>query len=363
MSFDDGLSRFIGRLYEAVQDPAEWRDSIHEIVRRSDSRLVVATTFDLRRNDIADIQFHGREDSAVETGRREYIESVSLTDPVLKWIRQHPGAGACESAHVIPEAEYHRQEVVKWSRSRIGASHWSVFYCQPIEEFSFVLTFFSEGNDGRPTRRQLALQRLLYENLERALRLAARAPDFAADDSALIAIDAAGHALSLSRRAEELLSQQGELVISGGLLTARCAETARHLQQAIKAAIDSGSGDRGRSIRIAGDSAHSNLVLIVSPLPPLLNHLPLRGPAALVRIVEVDRGPSHLSEHSHIFDLSPREVEIASALLEGHSKESLAASLGLSRNTVRNHVQALFRKTGTNRQADLIRILDRLARQ
>ena len=58
-----------------------------------------------------------------------------------------------------------------------------------------------------------------------------------------------------------------------------------------------------------------------------------------------------------------RRRGIASALLEGHSIESMAATLGVSRNTARNHVQALFRKTQTNRQSDLIRLLDRLARQ
>ena len=71
----------------------------------------------------------------------------------------------------------------------------------------------------------------------------------------------------------------------------------------------------------------------------------------------------HLSEHSHLFDLTPRETEVASALLEGHSINSMSEALGMSRNTARNHLQALFQKTRTNRQADLLRMLDRFARQ
>ena len=52
-----------------------------------------------------------------------------------------------------------------------------------------------------------------------------------------------------------------------------------------------------------------------------------------------------------------REREVASLLLAGHSVESLSATLGISRNTTRVHLQSLFRKTGTTRQIDLVRRL------
>lgn len=62
----------------------------------------------------------------------------------------------------------------------------------------------------------------------------------------------------------------------------------------------------------------------------------------------------------HRVDLSAvtaREKEVAHLLLDGHSVESLSASLGISRNTARVHLQSLFRKTGTARQIDLVRLL------
>jgi len=212
--------------------------------------------------------------------------------------------------------------------------------------------------------RQLALHSLFFENMERAVRLAVRPPNFAADDSALIAIDASGRALSLSPRAEQLLAEGDDLVIRDRLLTAQSGETAARLRRAIHAALDPGSGAPiGRSIRIVRNGGRSDLFVVVSPFPSSLGHVPRPAPQALVRIVEIDKGPERLGAHSHLFGLSRREIEIASALLEGHSIESLAASLGLSRNTVRNHLQSLFRKTGTSRQADLVRILDRVARQ
>jgi len=41
----------------------------------------------------------------------------------------------------------------------------------------------------------------------------------------------------------------------------------------------------------------------------------------------------------------------------------MAVLLGISRNTVRNHLQALFEKTETNRQSHLIQVLERVSRQ
>jgi len=364
MSLDDGLSKFLVSLYDAVHDPDAWRRAMAEVIRRSDSRMLVATTADLGRKDVVDICFHGPDDSAAETGMREYVTEMSGLDPVFDWLQAHPRAAFCESTATVPAPDYQTHEFVKWTRSRFGASLWDVFYSEPVDGLSFVVSYFAQPGAWRPTTRQLALHSLFFENMERAVRLAVRPPNFAADDSALIAIDASGRALSLSPRAEQLLAEGDDLVIRDRLLTAQSGETAARLRRAIHAALDPGSGAPiGRSIRIVRNGGRSDLFVVVSPFPSSLGHVPRPAPQALVRIVEIDKGPERLGAHSHLFGLSRREIEIASALLEGHSIESLAASLGLSRNTVRNHLQSLFRKTGTSRQADLVRILDRVARQ
>lgn len=58
-----------------------------------------------------------------------------------------------------------------------------------------------------------------------------------------------------------------------------------------------------------------------------------------------------------LFGLTPAEAKVASAFASGHSVESCAAALGISRNTIRTHLKALFKKVGVNRQQDLCRIL------
>ncbi len=57
------------------------------------------------------------------------------------------------------------------------------------------------------------------------------------------------------------------------------------------------------------------------------------------------------------FDLTPAESIVLERLVYGLSLQEIATTLGTSRNTVRNQLQVIFEKTGTNRQSDLIRLV------
>ncbi|WP_266183275.1 helix-turn-helix transcriptional regulator [Dyella humicola] len=54
---------------------------------------------------------------------------------------------------------------------------------------------------------------------------------------------------------------------------------------------------------------------------------------------------------SGLDDLTPREREVLVLICKGHSDEDMAATLRLSRNTVRNHVATLYGKIGVNRRS------------
>jgi DNA-binding CsgD family transcriptional regulator/PAS domain-containing protein len=58
-----------------------------------------------------------------------------------------------------------------------------------------------------------------------------------------------------------------------------------------------------------------------------------------------------------LFDLTPAETSLALLLVKGATLEQAAGELMITRNTARAHLRAIFSKTGTNRQATLIRTL------
>jgi DNA-binding CsgD family transcriptional regulator len=101
--------------------------------------------------------------------------------------------------------------------------------------------------------------------------------------------------------------------------------------------------------------------------PAVVHLVPLRGAgrdifsgASLLLYVTV------LAQHATLptallqalFDLTPAEAKVARLLGSGASVAEVAQQITVQTNTVRAHLKAIFSKTGTRRQADLIGIVN-----
>ena len=88
---------------------------------------------------------------------------------------------------------------------------------------------------------------------------------------------------------------------------------------------------------------------------------PFLGARALLVISDLQRRSSpEASLLAETFGLPPAERRLASTMATGISIERAADQLGLSRATVRNQLKAVFAKTATNRQSELVALLSRL---
>ena len=58
-----------------------------------------------------------------------------------------------------------------------------------------------------------------------------------------------------------------------------------------------------------------------------------------------------------LFDLSPAEARVAAMIAEGHSVKTIAELLSVQPNTIRVQLKAVFSKTGTGRQPELVSLL------
>jgi DNA-binding CsgD family transcriptional regulator len=69
------------------------------------------------------------------------------------------------------------------------------------------------------------------------------------------------------------------------------------------------------------------------------------------------QGARSLAAFAEHFGLTPAQAALAHELIAGDGVEAAAGRLGLSRATVRTHLVRLFQKTGTRRQAELVRLM------
>jgi len=83
-----------------------------------------------------------------------------------------------------------------------------------------------------------------------------------------------------------------------------------------------------------------------------------RGPAALLFIGDPER-PVRFDQTriARLYGLSRAESRVAALLAAGYRLEQVAEMLDIAYETVRKHLKQIFGKTGTYRQAELVRML------
>jgi len=82
------------------------------------------------------------------------------------------------------------------------------------------------------------------------------------------------------------------------------------------------------------------------------------GHAALLTFYHPDSPPIVDTDLlASAFDLTPAECRVACHIAEGRTPKEIANQTGVQHDTVRKQLQAIYQKTATNRQVDLIRLL------
>ncbi|MBK8177284.1 MAG: helix-turn-helix transcriptional regulator [Rhodospirillales bacterium] len=97
---------------------------------------------------------------------------------------------------------------------------------------------------------------------------------------------------------------------------------------------------------------------MIVPLDDALDGRAPDGPAALLFIGDPER-PATFDQTriARLYGLSRAESRVAALLASGYRLEQVAESLGIAYETVRKHLKQIFSKTGTYRQAELVRML------
>jgi DNA-binding CsgD family transcriptional regulator len=133
--------------------------------------------------------------------------------------------------------------------------------------------------------------------------------------------------------------------------------------QALVARATARDAPRSAATQISRRSRKAAFIVTAFPLPRITRFLAPAEAAALVTVVDPVAAPQWPSSlWCEAFGLTPREGELATLLMTGHSLESAAAMQGTTLHTVRVQLRRIFIKTGTARQAELVRLLARVGR-
>jgi DNA-binding CsgD family transcriptional regulator/PAS domain-containing protein len=100
------------------------------------------------------------------------------------------------------------------------------------------------------------------------------------------------------------------------------------------------------------------LTLLLMPLEQMTEPGIKQAPAALLFIGDPERSVSFdQTRIARLYGLSRAESRVAALLASGKRLEEVAEALDIAYETVRKHLKQIFGKTGTYRQAELVRML------
>lgn len=302
---------------------------------------------------------------------KAYEEHFSKLDLRRRRIRTLPAATTFLGSALLPDATLEASEFYRDFLRPQGFFHLAGGVAlRTADEMAVVRVVRPRG--ARPfDADDLVLLDAILPHVGRALtvqrRLAtaeARRDDqrFALDNlpGGVLLLDAKRRLLAANAHGEALLAARDGIVLERGAIRTLDPTDNRRLGALIAgAAAPTAAAAPGRphALPIRRRSGERSLVLLVAPLRGPL----LRGaaPHATVVVFVNDLAasptgdPVALEEH---LDLSPAEARLTLALARGATVTEAAKELGVTEHTARTQLKRALARTGTRRQAELVRL-------
>ena len=176
-----------------------------------------------------------------------------------------------------------------------------------------------------------------------------------------VAIDRLGLVLGVNMAMDPVFDE--DIRISNKRLLIAHPQSRSRFAALIQCLACSGAADlrRAEPIIIIRRNGRQPVIINLLPLPQAgQNSLNFGSPAILSFISLEPRPCPNLPLLMNVFSFTPAEARLAAALANGTSIEDAAKILNISCDTVRHQLKAVFLKTDTHRQSELIALLGRL---
>lgn len=174
-------------------------------------------------------------------------------------------------------------------------------------------------------------------------------------------LGAAGNLVHTNAAGHGLLISGGPLRVASGRLTTTDAALEQCLRDvvALPENTDVAFADSGIALPLVGRDGEA-LVAHVLPLTSGLRR-EVRGTHAAVAALFVQRAQLHIESAPEAlikaYGLTPGELRVLLAVVEIGGVPEVAEALGIGETTVKFHLKQLFEKTGSRRQADLVKLV------
>ena len=359
----------IGLLYDAAAEPDRWPAALSGI---ADLLGAVGSQFYFwdRQQNATTFAAVGR---LPEEGNAAYLRYYGALDTRRQALERIPVGRLMVADEHFDDGRFRKSEFFNDFLVPYGVPY--AIGGRPFEtaDLSAVIAVLRDVRQGPFCELEVAALERMVPHLQRAarlhlqmqgLRLHNQAVEAALDrlPFGVIVADASGRALIINRAAEKMAAKNDGLILRGGHLTvtrtAEAAALARHIAEAARTAACR-KGEGGGALLVSRPSGRRPFALLVAPLSPDLTLAAAhQAPAVLILITDLNSGPAVLGKRLiELFGLTPAEACLAVALSAGKRLQDVAEERGVRLPTLRTQLRAILEKTGSGRQADLVRLI------
>jgi DNA-binding CsgD family transcriptional regulator len=229
-------------------------------------------------------------------------------------------------------------------------------------DVSVRLTALRPRNSGAYSDVEMALYLRLVPHLQRSLRVhwqllqeqEARTLREAALErmsQAVVLLNETGKILFANQKAEAIFRRGNGPASVNGRFTAVGAQNAGSILESLRLACMG----IGSSVKLTDSVSGRQWVITFSPLSDSMP-ITTEGYRIMAVISEPDKQePDNLNAFAKLYQLTAAENRVLTQLLQQRSPQGIAESLHVSINTVRTQLRALFAKTQTKNQRELVK--------
>jgi DNA-binding CsgD family transcriptional regulator len=368
MDETEQLSALIGEIYDASLDAKLWPDVLAKCAAFIGGPAAALFSKDAARKT-GDVAYY----TGVEPRYRQlYFDKYIKLDPLTVGHYFAAIEQPVSVADIVPYEEFLESRAYQeWGKPQGFVDVLNVALDKTATSASMFCVFRHE-QDGRVDEEMRRRMGLIVPHLRRSV-LIGRVIDLRTGEAAAFAntldglkdalflVDAQGNIAHANANGHQMLAEGSVLGVAGRKLTANDPRAENALFEVIVAAAkgDEAVGLRGIAVPLSrGDTEH--FVAHVLPLTSGARRrisTSYRAVAALFVHRATLGMPSPPEMIADAYRLTPTELRVLLAIVEIGGVPEVAEALGIAETTVKTHLSRVFAKTGTARQADLVKLV------
>jgi DNA-binding CsgD family transcriptional regulator len=359
------LSTVIAEIYDAAIQPALWQQALASICTYVGGYSGVLFWHDAASQSSQVLHTYNEDPKYTQL----YFEKYLPMNPMFPAASFVDAGIVMNTEDIMPRSEFIETRFYKeWVHPQGMADALAVNLEKGITRSSLI-NVRTETVVSEPMRQRMAA---LVPHLQRAVTIGRLFEQHKAAEQALTAtldhveaavflVGADGAVAFANGPAMKMLDEAVLVRKHDHALCAVTPATDRMLRELFAAAAngDASLGVRGVAVPLTGSPKErwfAHVLPLTSGRRQEAGHITHAVAAVFIRNT-APNAPPPLEAIAKLHKLTAGEVRVLDAMLKINGVKAMAEVLGISEGTVRTHLHNLFRKTGTQRQADLVKLV------